>query len=132
MNFDANHTTVTLRFARRDGPDVTTLGILSVLVSPALAKSLTSFATADEGVLHHLQVALTAWINETPQGRAAWEASCEDFNIGDLDTLQDTHKASLQPFLQSQGILGTQSLVADGGDCFDFDTLLGFVRKVSS
>ncbi len=46
MNFDASHTTVTLRFARRDGPDVTTLGILSVLVSPALAKSLTSFATA--------------------------------------------------------------------------------------
>ncbi len=86
--------------------------------------------TADEGVLHHLQLALTAWINETPQGRAAWEASCEDFNIGDLDTLQDSHKASLQPFLQSQGILGTLSLVADGGDCFDFDTLLANPEEI--
>lgn len=40
---------------------------------------------ADDSLfLAGLRRAVTRWINETDEGKAAWKESCEDFNIGDL------------------------------------------------
>lgn len=45
--------------------------------------------TAQHGnSLEILQEAVTQWINNTDEGREAYEDSCEDFNIGDLAVAQ--------------------------------------------
>lgn len=38
----------------------------------------------ERSFLDSLRRAVTRWINETTQGKAAWQQSCQDFNIGDL------------------------------------------------
>lgn len=46
---------------------------------------------------------MTAWVNDTPEGRAAWRRSSEDYNIGDL--VSDLHDPSLQPRLSAAQIV---------------------------
>jgi len=116
--------TFTLRFARHEQGDVTTLGMLTVHVSHALAAELHSFTNAEDGVLQHVRTAITNWVNKTALGREAWQNASEDFNIGDLDSLRDVEKASLQPYLQNEGVIAIHSRVADGAGTLDFDALL--------
>lgn len=55
----------------------------------------------EEEVLEALERAVTEWVETTPEGREAWEDSCEDFNIGDFCCQEDPQ---LQDCLKTHGI----------------------------
>jgi hypothetical protein len=74
------------------------------------ALRVVEFATVAENkedVLKRLERALTKWIMETKDGKAAWRESSEDLNIGDLVSyfdVQGNPVASLKPYLKRERI----------------------------
>ena len=67
----------------------------------------TTAAETKEDVLKRLERALTGWIMETEEGKAAWRESSEDLNIGDLVSyfdVQGNPAASLKPYLKRERI----------------------------
>jgi hypothetical protein len=48
-----------------------------------------------------LEKALSEWVSETPEGKAEFESTCGDFNIGDLILCYES--PSLKPFLEKHG-----------------------------
>jgi hypothetical protein len=48
------------------------------------ALQLPHVSNETEALLEMIKRAVTRWVNETDAGRAAWENSSEDFNVGDL------------------------------------------------
>ncbi len=67
----------------------------------------TAVAETKEDVLKRLERAVTGWITETAEGKAAWRESSEDLNIGDLISCFDAEGnpvASLKPYLKREGI----------------------------
>ncbi|ADC73236.1 hypothetical protein TK90_2751 (plasmid) [Thioalkalivibrio sp. K90mix] len=106
----------TLNFARQEGFSTTTLGVLNLSVSDE--------KLGDDDILRRLIVAITAWVSGTPEGRALWESSCEDLNVGDLVHLSGSEIESLQPFLAQQGVSFIDADVYDSDGSFGFDTVL--------
>lgn len=73
-----------------------------------------------QDTLQRIERALTAWASETIEGRAAWDLSCEDFNVGDL--LDHLQSPSLAAFLAAEGVLDIRNQeVHTGPDAFKFD-----------
>lgn len=74
------------------------------------AMRVVEFTTVAENkadVLKRLERALTAWITESEDGKAAWRERSEDLNIGDLVSyfdVQGNPVASLKPYLKREGI----------------------------
>ena len=67
---------------------------------------------------------LTHWVSTTDEGQAAWEASCEDFNVGGLAD-QGVPEA-LSKWLSERGIV-IQSVDTLHDDAMaDFDMVLPF------
>ena len=67
-----------------------------------------AFKTRDDlakpsDVLAALRRALSKWASTTEEGRAAWEESSEDYNIGDF--LGDCENPQVLALLQEEGIL---------------------------
>jgi hypothetical protein len=50
--------------------------------------AIASFESEGDDPMQELKRAVTSWIDKTPEGREAYEESCEDFNIGDLANWQ--------------------------------------------
>jgi hypothetical protein len=71
-----------------------------------------------------LRRALADW-QQTPQGRAAWEASCHDFNIGDLSG-EHCRRGALAKMLARHGIRHLEIDVrsCDEPACWTYDTRL--------
>jgi hypothetical protein len=72
-------------------------------------------------LLYKLKSALNSWIQDTEEGKAAWEESSEDFNIGDLTDY--CNKDSLKKYFEIEGIevnieMGSKDL------CIPYDTIL--------
>lgn len=51
--------------------------------------------------LHSLQNAVTNWVTHTEVGKRVWDETCQDLNIGDLDSYSTE---TLLPFLSENGI----------------------------
>jgi hypothetical protein len=84
-----------LVFVRKEGINVIEhLALVEVLMHDPEA--------SQEEVIRSLKAAVTDWVKETPEGKQAWEASSEDFNIGDYFCYGPE---KLRPFLQRHGIV---------------------------
>jgi len=88
-----------IAFTRKSSHQIDLLRVLGFTHTQALK--------SEQEVLDALQKAVTHWIETTPQGLAAWEESCEDFNIGDLCSCEDFE---LQASLKSHGILSIETI----------------------
>jgi len=73
-----------------------------------------SFRCKDTDGKKALSRAVTKWVETTEEGRAAWEESCEDFNIGDLACHQS------QELLAEWGIHDLKVQVMAGAESWDY------------
>lgn len=80
--------TVVFQRSEKDGG---TLAVVHFHVTPS-----------EDSPVKRLTAAMTAWVSGTPEGRQAWKASSEDFNIGDFS---EAYGHSMYPYLTTQGIL---------------------------
>ena len=90
-------------FVRVDGASIDALRVVE----------FTAHAETKEDALNRLERAVTKWIRETNEGKAAWRESSEDLNIGDLAAYFDARGnvvASLKPFLKQEGILNVRDV----------------------
>lgn len=74
--------------------------------------------------------AVLNWRNNSEEGKAAWEESCEDFNIGDLvDYVQYAIEPNLQKELEAVGVedlhIDTHSFAAHLPTKWSYDEVLG-------
>jgi hypothetical protein len=111
---------------REDTRDGATLAIVTARVPPD---------TADEiGFRDALTSALTAWMRETDDGRAAWEASSHDFNVGDLAThVEGVTPDSLRLYLEERGIHDLSvSIIDENVPCrsWMYDTVLADAERI--
>ena len=76
--------------------------------------------------LERLNMALSRWFSETPEGKNEWGASSHDFNIGDLACANYTKGSLLGNLLLEQGIanLSIETLYHDG-PAWRYDKVLG-------
>lgn len=103
-------------------PHVEAMGLRFITV--VRAKVRDDSMKEDVNFLRRLRRAITSWIKETEDGKAAWKLSSEDFNLGDL--ANEYHaESSIIPYLAAEGIdeLSIESL---GGGCRNWihDTVL--------
>ena len=79
----------------RDSREESTVAVVRAVVE-------TRNLCAEVNFLEALKTAITLWISGTPEGKAAWESSSKDFNVGDL---ADVEIVTLAPYLKTVGIL---------------------------
>lgn len=83
----------------------------------------TLFSTPAGALQGAISSAVTEWINETAEGKDAYEESCGSFNIGDLALHQDDE--TLGKYLKEYGIELLSVEVEDGMDSqWEFDETL--------
>jgi hypothetical protein len=92
-----------LAFTRTNEFNIETLRVLRF----THLQSLKNEDSTEEAVLEALEKAVSLWIETTPTGLAAWQESCENFNIGDFCTHYDFQ---LQASLEAHGIHSIETL----------------------
>lgn len=106
--------TVTLTFIRHD----------RMQVDRAVAMTLTApGASSPEDTLKRLTAAGRQWVETTEEGQEAWDYSCEDLNIGDLDSCGAFSDEGYLGCLAAQG-LGFVSLLDLDGGIVPYDSVL--------
>lgn len=100
-------------FIRQDGLSIDAVAILEIIDAPGEKDR-----TAKEA-LDALKSAITQWVANTEEGKAAYEASSEDYNIGDF--VDDYDNYSLKPYLASAGIarIKLETLCPDHSQSYD-------------
>lgn len=83
-------------FIRRDGMDLDAIGILTIHDGQP--------ERSTREALFALEAAITEWVSETEEGKEAYLASSEDYNIGDF--VDDYQSESFAPYLKKAGIEG--------------------------
>ena len=76
-------------------------------------------------MVHAFCDAVTAWVQNTPEGRKAYEESDSDYNVGDL--ANDIDDRALAPYLAAQGLRDVEIEVVSDEDFqnnWTFDTHL--------
>lgn len=73
-------------------------------------------------LIEKFKAAVTDWINSTDEGKAAWNYSCEDFNIGDFANYENDQK--LNECLAKEGLSVNIDLMNDSDNVLPFDTIL--------
>jgi hypothetical protein len=101
-------------FARHEDGNVTTLGVLAI-TSRHADKDATWDALID---------AVTQWVATTDAGRQAWEGSCQDLNIGDLDSFDAFKDANFLGLLAERGLAFQSLTVSDANQARSFDEVL--------
>lgn len=112
--------TVTLPFIRQEGIRITTLAIVQF----GLGDKDVELETEPVEALYN---AVTAWVDETEDGRACWKESCGDLNIGDLAQYDE----SFAKYAEAKGHLKNFSILYFG-DCSDmvpFDKVLSYTPE---
>ena len=111
---------------REDTRDGVTLAVVTARVPPHTA--------AEIGFRDALTSALTAWMRETDDGRAAWEASSHDVNVGDLTAqVEGVTPDSLRLYLEAHGIHDLSvSIIDENVPCrsWTYDTVLADVERI--
>jgi hypothetical protein len=113
----ANLSTESVRFiVPRDSHDETTIAVVDAEVDQGLCDK--------SAFLNALDSALANWFT-TDHGKAVWESTCCDFNIGDLSEYQA--EPALTAFLNDQGIkkLRVDTFSHDGRCNWSYDRVLG-------
>lgn len=80
---------------KRDGSDELTIAVFE-LVSESITERQRLFDT--------FRQAVRSWLDDTPLGQQAKEASSDDFNIADIETLDDEQDSNLAQHLRCHGI----------------------------
>lgn len=77
---------------------------------------------SDHDAINALKDAITQWVEETSEGQQAYQASAEDYNIGDF--MHDFQCQSIEPFIAKAGIesLEMESLTEE--QICDYDEVL--------
>jgi len=104
-------------FVFRDSVDETTFAVVSCNRSKRVGSSRQLF--------RQLTLAVTNWVNRTETGRAAWESSSCDYNVGDLST--DLGEPTLLARLRARGITALEVEIYSDDDVYDswtYDTVL--------
>lgn len=112
-----------LRFiVKRDSNDEMTFATVTAVVDKPLSLE---FARNDGAFLAALKKALTKWAKTTKKGKAAWESSSHDFNVGDLDGYLPASN-ELNEILASFGILDLKvDILSEDHLCnWSYDTVL--------
>lgn len=120
-------TKIVLLFARREGLNITNTAEMELLLTPEAAEYVyrgNEEEGPEERALQRVKTAITQWVDKTPEGREAWEASAGDLNIGDIASHQIDEDDSLVPFLINQGISVMRAGVMGADKSLDFDTVL--------
>jgi len=99
-------------FVRQEGLEVTNLAILEMYWEPGTTTTQTGFAK--------LQELVSDWVARTKAGKAAWEYSGGDLNIGDLAMYDSTFKK----FALRRGITVRFIYVGGTEDTVSYDTVL--------
>ncbi|MGR5448545.1 hypothetical protein ACP3V3_01930 [Vibrio sp. PNB22_3_1] len=81
-------------------------------------------------LIEKLKSAVTKWIKETPQGKIAWNHSCNDLNVGDLASYEN--EPTLAPYLKEQGIQLKFLSMNDDANHFDFDLVLANYEEITT
>lgn len=102
---------------------------------PRISRDETTFAivtvrqTADvktaRQLVSRIQAAVTAWMQNTPEGKDALDETCHDYNVGDL--ANDLGEPSLSRYLEAQGLLEVEIEIysdEDYQDNWSYDTRL--------
>ena len=96
-------------------------------ITYAVLECTTSHKMGDELLLDCFRKAITRWMDETEEGKKAWEESCEDFNVGDLVFHVDNNK-ELRDILESWGIydveIETFCIDSQASNAWTYDTVL--------
>lgn len=122
------HNGILLFFARNEGLKVTDTAELHLFLTTE--KAIQSVYHGEDGespvqrVLGLLDKALSKWIEETPEGREAWDSSCGDLNIADIATYEHDTDPSLAPYLKAEGISINRVEVVGSNNSLPFDTVL--------
>lgn len=105
--------TTELFFTRQEGLHTTNTCLLTLTHSETLA--------TNEQILEALIEGVTDYLQQSEQGRKAWNDTCHNFNIGDLD---HQNESDVLPYLQPHGI-STYSLTFQNAErSIPFDTVL--------
>lgn len=121
-----NH--IRIFFTRRDGLKVTDTAELELYLTTQ--EAIFTVCHGSDGDAHEeralglLNKAMSKWIEETNEGRDAWESSCGDLNIGDIATYQHDTDPTLTPYLEAQGISIKRVEVMGANNSLPFDTVL--------
>ena len=103
----------TMLFNRNEGGVLATFAIVT----------FTCEQSQDPKVLmEKFKAAVTDWINFTDEGKAAWNCSCGDFNIGDFASYENDQK--LNECLAKEGLFVKIDLMNDADNVLPFDTIL--------
>ena len=80
----------------------------------------------DIEILNAVRGAVTEWVDTTEQGAAAFDGSCQDFNVGDLEECMDDYDLNIM--LRERGIIEMEidivSMDHIASNAWVFDTLL--------
>lgn len=105
---------VAFNFARREGGEITTLGMLK------LSTSLPTEQVAWVGFID----TINHWVATTEAGRKAWEESSKDLNIGDLANYNAFKDVDFQRLLAERGLTFKSLDTADTQQAFSYDQVL--------
>lgn len=111
-----------LTFLRHEKDTVSTVGLLMVD---------TSLAT-DIDVRSALIAATTEWVSKTRAGRALWNRTGEDLNIGDLAASDAFIDAEFLAALRQRGVGFVDCLVSDTADAIAYDKVLVDADRLES
>lgn len=90
--------------------------------------ALLEFTSREKGALVALRafkLGVQDWLQNTDEGKEAWTASGEDFNVGDLNSV---NLKALQPFWKEHGVKNVRLRVNEdmhNPGCWTYDTVLG-------
>ena len=103
-------------FLRHEQAEVSTLAILQVTLDQDLDSST---------IVKYIEEVTSAWINDTEEGKQAWQETDEDLNIGDLALRDKTYlKYAMEP-LKEKGILDLKFIwCGDVEDYIEYDHIL--------
>ena len=93
-----------------------------------------TYASSEEETLKHLSDGLTAWIQETDEGKDAWGNSSERFNISALLACVDHNGApieSLRPHMEKEGVFRVKNLLLlTDTDQVSYDRILAYPQEL--
>lgn len=116
--------TVYVPLIRQEGVEITTVSIIKFVVTDK---------TNESKVINKLTNVITQWVNNTEEGKKAWDDSSEDFNVGDLSSYEDIIKKTMSKELMKTGIYDFEIVMqGDSKEVINFDTILVDSSKLNS
>lgn len=81
-------------------------------------------ALGEDEIVPAIKRALTQWVISTEDGKKAWSATCEDFNVGDLMSGNCLRDDALTALLRGEQVYIADGVIADASEACNFDHVL--------